>query len=351
MARYAFPSVTRVARLDQRGFAVEPLPQTSWSTGDFVVGRVLEAHRGIENWEGRIAAVAAGDLVVGALGSRAATLQAVGDWRAIGADGQFEDLSTAGVFGKCTSISADLGPLTKLVYEGHVVVDAEKATMTRWIDDLPAQPLSTPTVLIIGTSMDAGKTTAACGIVRRLLASGLRVGGAKLTGVGRYRDILQLKDAGADTVFDFVDAGLPSTICPLDEMARALGHVFALVEEAHFDVVVVEAGASPLEPYNGAAAVEGVRDALCLTVLCASDPYAVLGVQAAFEITPDLVSGRAASTVAGIELVERLTGIRTLSMMEPASSSELDKVLAGALTDKPSLRGSASTAAAGARSA
>ena len=88
MARYAFPSVTRVARLDQRGFAVEPLPQTSWSTGDFVVGRVLEAHRGIENWEGRTAAVAAGDLVVGALGSRAATLQAVGDWRAIGADGQ-----------------------------------------------------------------------------------------------------------------------------------------------------------------------------------------------------------------------------------------------------------------------
>ena len=98
--------------------------------------------------------------------------------------------------------------------------------------------------------MDAGKTTAACGIVRRLLASGLRVGGAKLTGVGRYRDILQLKDAGADAVFDFVDAGLPSIICPLDEMARALGHVFSLVEEAHFDVLVVEAGASPLEPYT-----------------------------------------------------------------------------------------------------
>jgi len=351
MTRYAFASVTRVARLDQREFAVEPVPRTSWSTGDFVVGRVLEAHRGIESWEGRTAAVAAGDLVVGALGSRAATLQAAGDWRAIGADGRFEDLSTAGVFGRCTSLSATLGPLTKLVYECHVVVDDERATMTRWIADLPARRLSTPSVLIIGTSMDAGKTTAACGIVRHLLAGGLRVGGAKLTGVGRYRDILQMRDAGADAVFDFVDAGLPCTICPPEEMARALGQVFALVEEAKLDVLVAEAGASPLEPYNGAAAVEGVRDALCLTVLCASDPYAVLGVQAAFGITPDLVSGRAASTEAGIELAERLTGIRTLSMMEPASGSELDKVLAGALTDKPSLRGSASTTSAGARSA
>ena len=103
--------------------------------------------------------------------------------------------------------------------------------------------------------MDAGKTTAACGIVRRLLASGLRVGEAKLTGVGRYQDILQLKD-GRGRRLRLRRRGLPSTICPLDEMARALGHVFTLVEEAYLDVLVVEAGASPLEPYNGAAAVE-----------------------------------------------------------------------------------------------
>ncbi len=338
MDRYAFTSVTRVARLDERLFTVEPLPRSSWSTGDFVVGRVLAPHRGIERWDGRMAAIAAGDLVVGALGSRAATLEAVGDWRSIGTDGRLESLSTAGVFGKCTSLAGDLGPLTSLAYGGHVIVDGEKATMVRWIADLPPRRLATPAVLIIGTSMEAGKTTAACSIIRHLLARDLRVGGAKLTGVGRFRDILQMRDAGADAVFDFVDAGLPSTICPADEMARALGHLFALVEEADVDVLVAEAGASPLEPYNGEAAVEGVRDALRLTVLCASDPYAVLGVQAAFEVTPDLVSGRAAATDAGIELAERLTGIRTLSLMGPASRDELDPILSAALTDRPSLR-------------
>jgi hypothetical protein len=330
MDRLVLTSVTRAAHLEDRPLAVEPLPRRSWETGDFVAGRVLAAARQIERPDGRIAAIAEGDLVVGALGSRAATLQAVGDWRAIGEDGRMEDLSTGGIFGACTSLSADLGPLTTLAYRGHVVVDGEKATMTRWTRDLPGQLLAVPTVLIIGTSMEAGKTVAACAIVRRLVARGLRVAGAKLTGVGRLRDILAMKDAGAEVVVDFVDAGLPSTICGPDEMDRALGLLFALVNESAVDVLVAEAGASPLEPYNGEAAVAGIGEPL-LCVLCASDPYAVLGVQTAFEITPDLVSGRAASTDAGILLVERLTGIPTLNLLDPASRDEVDRLLTVAL--------------------
>jgi hypothetical protein len=333
--RLVFTSVTRAAGLQDRALSVEPLERRLWDTGDFVVGEVLAAVRGIESPEGRMAAVANGDLVVGALGSRAATLQAVGDWRAIGEDGLMEDMSTAGVFAKCTSISAELGALTTLVYRGHVLVGGEKATMTRWIPDLPAQGLATPAVLIIGTSMEAGKTMAACAIVRRLRARGLRVAGAKLTGVGRYRDILAMRDAGAHVVFDFVDAGLASTICDADEMNRALGVLFALVTESNADVLVAEAGASPLEPYNGEAAVAGIADALRLTVLCASDPYAVVGVEVAFGLAPDFVSGRAASTDAGVALVERLTGIRTLNLLDQASWPVLDELLVAAFADEP----------------
>jgi CBS domain-containing protein len=111
-------------------------------------------------------------------------------------------------------------------------------------------------------------------------------------------------------------------------MDRALGLLFALVNESGVDVLVAEAGASPLEPYNGEAAVAGLGEPL-LCVLCASDPYAVLGVQTAFGITPDLVSGRAASTDAGVALAERLTGIRTLNLLDSASHGQLDRLLAG----------------------
>jgi Domain of unknown function (DUF1611_C) P-loop domain len=342
----AFTSVTRASGLQDRMRSIEPLRRRLWDTGDFVVGEVVAAARGIECPDGRMAAVANGDLVVGALGSRAATLQAVGDWRAIGEAGLMEDMSTAGVFAKCTSISTELGALTTLVYRGHVLVGGEKATMTRWIPDLPAQKLATPTVLIVGTSMEAGKTVAASAIVRRLRARGLRVAGAKLTGVGRFRDILAMKDAGADVVFDFVDAGLPSTICDAEEMNRALGTLFGLVTESAVDVLVAEAGASPLEPYNGDAAVAGIGDALRMTVLCASDPYAVLGVEVAFGLTPDLVSGRAASTDAGIALVERLTGIRTLNLLDQASWPALDELLGEALADQAKAEAAAPPAGA-----
>jgi hypothetical protein len=42
------------------------------------------------------------------------------------------------------------------------------------------------------------------------------------TGAGRYRDVLSMKDAGADLIFDFVDVGLPSTVGPADEYREAL---------------------------------------------------------------------------------------------------------------------------------
>ncbi|MEZ5073324.1 MAG: hypothetical protein R2691_00610 [Solirubrobacterales bacterium] len=102
--------------------------------------------------------------------------------------------------------------------------------------------------------MDAGKTVAAVAIVRELEAMGLRVAGAKLTGVGRVRDILAMRDAGADSVLDFVDAGLPSTVVPAADYERALA-IKAQARREHLDVVVAEAGASPLEPYNGEPAI------------------------------------------------------------------------------------------------
>ena len=62
-------------------------------------------------------------------------------------------------------------------------------------------------------------------------------------------------------------------------------------------------------------------------ILCASDPYAVVGVQAAFDFLPDLVTGPAANTDAGIELVKKLTGVRALDIMDTESHEELGALL------------------------
>ena len=81
-------------------------------------------------------------------------------------------------------------------------------------------------------------------------------------------------------------------------------------------MLVAEAGASPLEPYNGSRAVDAVKDHTRFTVLCASDPYAVVGVQTAFGWAPDLVAGPAANTKSAIALVDRLAGVPALNLLD-----------------------------------
>ena len=93
-----------------------------------------------------------------------------------------------------------------------------------------------------------------------------------------------------------------------------------------------EAGASPLEPYNGSIAKEMIRDQVKFKLLCAQDPYAVVGVQQAFQRAPDLVAGGAANTDAGIALVKKLSGLPALNLMDPASRSELARLLRDALS-------------------
>jgi hypothetical protein len=98
------------------------------------------------------------------------------------------------------------------------------------------------------------------------------------------------------------------------------------------EVLVAEAGASPMEPYNASLVVEYLASLVRFTVLCASDPYAVLGVQTAFgnRLKADLVSGPAANTTAAISLVRELTGLPALSLLDRRSYPELTTLLKNA---------------------
>jgi hypothetical protein len=326
-------SVARIA--DLAGASYRPVGRVEWKTGDYAVCQVVDhlsrAHQ-IESTSGRLVEVIADDLVVGALGVRSATLEAVGDWRSVGDDLRLHALTRAAVLGKATSSTLDARiHLVPLLYLGHLLRDGRKLAMRDFVEHVEPQPLEAPVILVIGTSMSAGKTTSVITMVRRLRRLGFRVAGTKVAGVARYREILGMADAGASPVVDFVDAGLPSTICPPDEYRRALEHMLSRLATADPDVVVVECGSSPLEPYNVDIAEDVLRPNVRCTVLCASDPYAVVGVASAHDVTPDLVAGRATSTVAGIELCERLAGVRAVNMLDPDSHPLLDAFLAEAL--------------------
>ncbi len=333
MTRYTYASVTRISDLAQHAFNPVPMERSTWATGDYVVGEVLDTSGTIHVVElpnGRMIEVAEGDLVVGAFGKRTATLEAVGDWQSI-EDDRFDALTAAGLYGKTVSRSAFLNALLPLRYLGHVVIDGRKRTMGEYALRARERVLDCAVVLICGTSMSAGKTLAGRVIIRALKRFGCRVVAAKLTGAARYRDVLSFGDAGADAVFDFVDAGLPSTVCDPDEFRTAMSGLLSHIAGLQPDVLVVEAGASPLEPYNGATAIELLESNIRFMVLCASDPYAVLGVATAFNRQPDLVAGGAANTSAARELVTKLTRLRSMNMMDRGVQPDLSRLIAAAL--------------------
>jgi len=323
---FTFPSLVRISDLPARDFEVRRLERARWRNGDYVAAEIDDdsgRQLPLELCDGRMSPALIGDQLIGALGVRYATLEATGTWEAVGDDGAMHILTGAGLLGKLTSKSAYVPAVMSVRYIGHVFTGKQQARMQNYAARPPAAEFDTPVMLITGTSMSAGKTTAARVLIRQLKRLGLRVAGAKLTGAGRYKDILAMRDAGADAIFDFVDAGLPSSIAEPPEFMPALETLVHLITGAEADIAVIEIGASPLEPYNGQFAVHKIRDQICYHVLCASDPYAVLGVMTGFDLKPDLVSGPAVNTLAGQELVEKLCHVRALNLIDPTVLPEL----------------------------
>ena len=325
-----YTSVTRISDLPEREYDVQLLDRESWATGDYVVCRVLAASgvsSCVELPNGRLANLLPGEEVVGAFGHRFATLEIVGGWTDIGADGRVDILTGGGLIGRTTSSSDLAASAIPAQYVGHVLRDGDKATMRGFVETVPEVPFTTPVVLIVGTSMSAGKTTSARVVTRELRQMGKTVLGAKFTGAGRFRDVLAMKDAGAQYVMDFMDVGLPSTYVPPAEFRSIMKELLSRIARLPVDVVVAEAGASPLEPYNGGEAVELLGDNVAMTILAASDPYAVLGIMEAFGRKPDLVTGPATNTEAGVQLVERLTGLRAANVREASAVPVIRELL------------------------
>lgn len=318
MSQTFLASLARIADFDKNPYDVHPLDKSLWDNGDYVLTEVTgtpsELYQ-VEICSGEMVPVEPGDQVIGALGHREATLEGVGSYKDV-VRNEMHALTSAGLLGVFTSFSIMLPRPLSLVYRGHIVRDSRKVTMSDFALQTSAVGYAVPTILIVGTSMSAGKSVTGRRVCEILAAAGYKAIGVKLTGAGRFRDIVSFRKCGAYEVYDFVDVGLPSTVAPEDKVRQAIRPLLSHVNSRHPDFVVAEAGASPLEPYNGEVAIEELGDNICCTILCASDPYAVVGVQQGFTLTPDLVSGPAAQTSAAVELVRKLTGLRAINVID-----------------------------------
>ncbi|MGD9418924.1 MAG: hypothetical protein Q7R22_008275 [Verrucomicrobiota bacterium JB025] len=322
-------SLGRIAKFGD--FDIQPVDRDKWRMADYAVAEVTDPP-GPSSWvevrSGRMIQVIQKDRILGAFGNRYATLDMTGRWSDIGDDLRFHLLTGAGIFGQVTSISPYATSPIKLKYVGHVFKDGHSCNMADYAIQGTDRQFEHPVLMIIGSSMSAGKTNSARILIRRLKKLGLRVLAAKLTGAGRYRDVLTMRDAGADVIYDFTDAGLPSTVCSTEEYNDAAKRLLSRMAAEDVDVAVIEAGASPLEPYNGDTAIKLLEPHIKLSILCASDPYAAYGFMLIGQIRPDLISGVTCNTDAGQELVKKLTGIMPIRLNDPDAIAPVDQLLA-----------------------
>ncbi|MGH8378623.1 MAG: hypothetical protein ACRER7_06680 [Gammaproteobacteria bacterium] len=313
-------SVTRNLKLDR---TLTLIPEVRAEHGAVVAGRIVNdksAYNTLEDVHGRMTVVHSDDLIVGALGHRNALHGYEGVLPKKVEPGQvLHVLNLGGVIGECVSHNPEVGPPFQFEVLGQVLVYPEFQSRAGRpanirlgaIQPNGAQP-DCKVVYVAGTCMNAGKTAAACAIVRRLVQAGYRVGGAKLTGVSLMRDTLSMRDYGAEVTLDFTDAGIVCT--GPDTAAQVAKTIFAELSAQRFDVIVAETGDGVMGDY-GVQAILGDAELRALAaafVFCANDPVGVAGgvdyLQIDYGIGVDVVTGPCTDNNVGVRFVEHATG-------------------------------------------
>lgn len=181
--------------------------------GDLVLARIdkLNQHKRLELVDGRRATLFTGDEIVVCYGNRYAPDQFEAE---VPSDLSPCNLVAAGgIAAHCLSRNANMKVATKITPIG-VLADAigKPINLNQFALGKKRAPERRPAITaIIGTSMNAGKTTTLAGLALGMNRMGLKVGAAKVTGTGAGGDVWHITDAGAHKVYDFTDCGVPST--------------------------------------------------------------------------------------------------------------------------------------------
>jgi hypothetical protein len=285
----------------------------------------------VEAASGRFMTLIPGDVFLATPGYRESTRWVVGGIPDGGLvpGGRYWVLADCGVIGELIGDSPrEKTHLGQVRYLGAVRKAGGKAINIRQFTattDIPAADRHAPVFLILGTSSEVGKTTAAITVLRALRHKGFgTLVALKATGTSSFSEIATYQDYGASHVFDCVDFGLPTTY-PSDRdgidriFDRALDRCLAIKADA----VVIECGGDLF-----GANVPVFLDCLkarrpdFTLILAAADAAAALGAKAvlhAMGLSITLITGPCTDTPTLQERTQTLCGKPAINMAESGS--------------------------------
>ena len=306
------------------------------SASDLVLARVsaIGQHPRIELPEGRRSQLYKGDEILIAYGNRYAPDQFEAE---IPPDlSECHLVAAGGIAARVISRNAKLKDATRIRPIGLLAdLDAKPLNLSDWrLDSRPIPKPLPPVLVVAGTAMNAGKTTAAARLIKGLVRAGKQVGAAKVTGTGAGGDFWQMKDAGAREVVDFTDAGFASTyLLPPQDVEKAFLRLLSHLGNLNLDVIVVEVADGILQAETAQLlASQGFSYYCDKMIFAASDAMgAVAGVQwlHARELDVCAVSGSLTASPLAIRETSSALGLPVLSKTDLSDSATALALLNG----------------------
>lgn len=299
--------------------------------GTLVAGRIIgekNTYNTLENCEGRMVPLHDGDIIVGVLGHRNALVGYSGEVPQSVSPGDILNvLNLGGVIGRCTSENPEFGKPFQIEILGSVLVFPEfenrtgvhaNTSMNKLTLQVPfRETRRVPVIFVAGTCMHAGKTMAACQIIRHLDAHGLQVAACKVTGVSLLRDVLNMQDYGAKWSASFVEAGVVTTDgrSSVNAARTVIGHL----SMTDADVIVAELGDGILGTYGVSEILmdPDLMERNAVLVLSANDPVGAWGavklLRENFNLSVGVITGPTTDNDAGTNFVADKLGVAAVN--------------------------------------
>ena len=340
--------------VDKIGSAVSPLNPTkqvnvidrsnSPRAGDVVVVRALSesvTYGNLELPSGRLAKINRNDILLGVLGKRRALKGFVGDVpESVTAGDRLHLLNMGGLIGVCKGHHSSLSDAIEVEVLGIAIdcgmriadcgldhpdlngqISRSESTQKPKVLNIADSALrptdllnhGAPLVVVAGTCMNSGKTVAATEIIKQANHAGLRVAGAKMSGVAALRDTLNMQDHGAIATASFLDCGLPSTV-DCGDLAMVAKAILNHLNTFKPDLIVVELGDGIVGGYSVESVLTDAefQNAVSSFVFCASDYVGVVGgvtILKEFGINVDVIAGSVTDSQMGEDFVQSQYGI------------------------------------------
>jgi hypothetical protein len=177
-----------------------------------------------------------------------------------------------------------------------------------------------PLIVVSGTCMNVGKTSAACEIIKHANRRNYKMLAAKLAGVAALRDTENMRDYGAKEVVSFIDAGLTSTVNHGNGSTKVTKGAIDYLAEKKPDYIVIEFGDGVYGEYGVQKVLEDkeIQKNIIAHVGCAHDP---MGAAKLIEVCKkigapvDVLSGPVTDNSVGVKFIADHFGIPAINAL------------------------------------